>query len=141
MGNQTLTPEITAVLERAVISGNQVTLPQMDRALYLKVDKALQNAGGKWNTRAKAHLFNSDPHAKLGLMCDTGIAVDEKKLSQAFYTPPALAARMAELADVKDQIVLEPECGAGALVDACMAADAVRYLAPAEAMKFNSAAA
>ena len=124
MANQTLTPEITAVLERAVISGNQVTLPQIDRALYLKVDKALQNAGGKWNTRARAHLFESDPQAKLAQILGTGVAIDEKKAFQAFYTPPALVDRMAALAQVESHVVLEPSAGRGALADACLQAGA-----------------
>lgn len=124
MANQTLTPEIAAVLERAVISGNQITLPPIDRALYLKVDKALQNAGGKWNTRARAHLFEGDPQAKLAQILGTGVAIDEKKAFQAFYTPPALAARMAALAQEKDHVVLEPSAGRGALADACLEAGA-----------------
>jgi hypothetical protein len=124
MANQILTPEVTAVLEQVTITGNRVTLPQLDRATYLQVDKALQKAGGRWNTRARAHVFDGDPRAKLGQMLDTGVAIDEKKLFQAVYTPAPLAARMAALAQVRDQVVLEPSAGEGALVEACLAAGA-----------------
>lgn len=49
------------------------------------------NAGGRWNRSAQAHVFAGDPRPKLGLMLETGVAVDEQKKFQAFYTPPELA--------------------------------------------------
>jgi len=126
MANQILTPEVAAVIGRAKITGNQLVLPgdRLERKLYESVNKALVNAGGKWNTKAQAHIFDGDPRQKLGLMLETGVAVDEKKKWQAFYTPPELAEEIAAMADVKGHLVLEPSAGDGALADACMKAGA-----------------
>lgn len=117
MANSILSPEVTDVLRRSTITGNVLVLPpeQLDRKLYDAVNKALINAGGKW-TRGKGHAFSSDPRAKLGLMLEAGVSVDEKKKFQAFYTPAILAARVIELADVSGKCVLEPSAGVGALI-------------------------
>jgi hypothetical protein len=98
MANQTLTPEVTAVITHSTITGNQLVLPaSLERKLYESVNKVLLNAGGKWNRSAKAHVFNGDPLAKLGLILETGVAIDEKKKWQAFYTPPELADETSRL--------------------------------------------
>ena len=117
MANVKLSPEVAEVIGRSTITGNILVLPpgQLERPLYEAVNKALVAAGGKWKTRV-GHVFTGDPRVKLGLMLETGVAVDEKKKFQAFYTPPALAARVVEWASVSGMIVLEPSCGAGALM-------------------------
>lgn len=121
MSNAVLTPEVTAVLERSTISGNELKLPYgLERKLYEAVNKAIVNAGGKWNKKAQAHVFPSDPREKLSLMLETGVSEDEKKKYQAFYTPPDLADEIALLANVSGHVVLEPSAGEGALADACM---------------------
>lgn len=127
MANVKLSPEVAEVIGRSTITGNILVLPpgQLDRPLYEAVNKALVAAGGKWKTRV-GHVFTGDPRAKLGLMLETGVAVDEKKLFQAFYTPPALAARLVELANVSGCSVLEPSMGEGALVAECFAQGAQR---------------
>ena len=127
MSTVTLTPEVTDVLSRSTILSDRVILPpgQLDRKLYEAVNKVLTLAGGKWNRSAKAHVFNGDPRVKLGLTLETGTILDEKKAYQAFFTPPELADKMAELAEVNGEIVLEPSAGDGALADACMRAGAL----------------
>ena len=63
-----LTPEVKAVLQRAVITDNSLVLPdQLDRKLYEKVNKAIESAGGVWSRKDKAHLFAGDPRSYLGL--------------------------------------------------------------------------
>jgi predicted RNA methylase len=104
---------------------DRVFLPnQLDRKLYEQVNKALVAAGGKWNRSSKAHVFTGNPLVKLGLALETGKVVDEKKLYQAFYTPPELARMLVLHASVEGKIVLEPSSGDGALVDACFDAGA-----------------
>lgn len=126
MANQTLTPDVRDILERSTITERQLVLPQgqLPRPLYEAVNKAITFAGGKWNRSARAHVFQGDPRQKLGLMLETGVAVDEKKRDQAFFTPPELANRLAEVANVKGCEVLEPSAGLGALADACREAGA-----------------
>ncbi len=124
MAHATLTPEVTDVLNRSTITGNTLVLPaQLERKLYEAVNKALTNAGGKWNKSAKGHVFSGDPRSKLGLMLETGVSLDERKVFQAFYTPASLAARMVELADIQDgHEVLEPSAGSGNILRAIRAA-------------------
>ena len=117
MADAKITSEVRDVLERSTITGSTLVLPtgQLDRKLYEAVNKVLVNAGGKWK-KGTGHVFPSDPRPKLGLALETGVSKDEKKALQAFYTPPALAARLVALADVSGKTVLEPSCGAGALI-------------------------
>jgi len=132
MANAILSKEVTSVLSRAtVINGNTVVLPpgQLDRPLYERVNKALTNAGGKWNRSAKAHIFPSDAQPKLIAMLGSGVSVDEKKRDQSFFTPPDLASLVVDYGDVRGCDVLEPEAGRGALVAACLKAGASRVYA------------
>jgi predicted RNA methylase len=71
------------------------------------------------------HVFPTEAAPKLAAMLGTGIAVDEKKRDQAFFTPRALADQVAARADVAGEHVLEPSAGNGALADACMRAGAL----------------
>jgi len=125
MADAVLTDEVKDVLRRATVDGNVLFLPegQLDRKLYEAVNKALTNAGGKWKTRV-GHVFPTAAAPKLAAMLGTGVSVDEKKRDQAFFTPSALAAHVAEIADVRFRDVLEPSAGRGALADACVNAGA-----------------
>lgn len=111
------------VLARSQVSETRVVLPpeQLDRALYLEVNKALAAAGGKWNRKERAHLFERDPREALGVTVQAGTAVRQKQATQAFYTPAALADRIAERASLRPAMrVLEPSCGEGALILAAL---------------------
>ncbi len=111
------------VLSRSTITVDRVVLPpgQLDRKLYEQVNKALEGAGGKWNRSAKAHVFDRDPREALGLAIETGKATNVKQVLQAFYTPDALADRVAALAELQPGMrVMEPSCGDGALVRAVL---------------------
>lgn len=122
MANVKISPEVQDVLNRGAIEGNVFKLPegQLERDLYVAVDKVLKALGGKWK-RGTGHVFPSDPSEKLGRTLNTGIAVDEKKQFQAFFTPPELAAKVVQMADVSGKYVLEPSAGGGALVKECIA--------------------
>jgi predicted RNA methylase len=111
-------PEVRDILSRSTITVDRLVLPagQLDRKLYEQVNKAIAAAGGKWNTKAKAHLFDRDPREALGLAVETGKVTDRKQALQAFYTPVELADRVAEFADPKPcERVLEPSIGEGSL--------------------------
>lgn len=121
----TITPEIRSVLERCVITADSVTLPNEKLANYKQVNAALEAAGGKWNKKAKCHLFPSDPREALGLAMQTGQIIDNvkarKKERQAFYTPDDLARTVTTYADVAGHVVLEPSAGHGSLAKDCLA--------------------
>ena len=50
------------VLGECRADGNLLYLPsvQLDRKAYTEVNKVLENMGGKWNRKAKAHVFAKD---------------------------------------------------------------------------------
>lgn len=113
-----ISDEVRDVLARSTITSTSVKLPeQLDRKLYDAVNKALAGAGGKWNKKAGAHLFDRDPREVLSLAVETGEAVNLRTKLQAFYTPAPLADRVAAAAKLKHGYrVLEPSAGGGALV-------------------------
>jgi hypothetical protein len=112
-----ISPEAREVLGRSTITEDSVTLPQqLDRKLYLEINKLFEMAGGKWNRGRAAHLFSRDPREILGLAVEKGEVIDEKKSLQFFETPPDLAARMVDLAEPKrNEDALEPSAGMGAI--------------------------
>lgn len=116
-----LTEEVLQALSSAVVVGNQVQLTgQLDRKLYLKVNDALTALGGKWNRKAKAHLFDEEPEARIDEAILSG-SVDRGQDFGCFFTPPELADRVAEEAQPFPMAkVLEPNAGDGSLVKALL---------------------
>lgn len=111
--------EILKILDRCEIKGNIIFLPQMqlDRKTYREVNKHLENLGSKWNRKVKGHIFDSDPTDSFENMLLTGETTDLKKEFQFFETPPELAKKMVEMAELKKtDMVLEPSAGLGAIV-------------------------
>jgi predicted RNA methylase len=120
-----ISPEVEKVVRASAIEGNNLVLPaQLEPKLYRAVNKVLEAAGGKWNKKAKAHVFPSNPMAILGLAVEAGVIVDEvkkkKKDLQAFYTPPEVAILIVDMVALDGRIVLEPSAGHGALAKACL---------------------
>lgn len=112
-----LDDDVQKVLNNSEITGKSLVLPEgLERSLYVKVNKVIQDAGGKWNRAAKAHVFQEEP-AKIFSIIKNGEYIDEKKAFQAFFTPPELAKYLVDLANPKDCNVLEPSAGEGSLVD------------------------
>lgn len=91
---------------------------RLDRKLYVAVDKALCNLGGKWNRKSGGHVFEGDPMALIAEALANGGYTDRKQELQEFETPPELARRMIKLAEIQpDDFILEPSAGPGALVN------------------------
>lgn len=110
--------EVRDVLERSTITATSLTLPneQLERPLYERVNKVLVAAGGKWNKKARAHLFPRDPRQALGLALESGEITDTKKAAQQFFTPAGLSADVVARAEIRPGMsVLEPSAGGGAL--------------------------
>lgn len=118
--------DVLAVLSRAEAAGNAVTLTgQLDRKLYERTNKALEAAGGKWNRKAKAHLFDADATERIEQMLATGSIEVPKDEFNFFPSPPAVVARLLALADIRPGMrVLEPSAGKGAIAYACADAGA-----------------
>ena len=96
-----------------------VIVQQLDRKLYVKVNKVLQALGGKWNRGAKAHVFEHDPRPSLGLVIES--AEYEVVKDGFFPTPMSVGIVMAEMADLfSGAEVLEPSAGKGNLIEAIL---------------------
>lgn len=116
---------VLEVLDVSTVEGNLLMLPgtTLDRKLYLRTNLVLEEMGGKWNRREKAHVFPE--HVNVEELLDEIIASGEitiqKKELQYFPTPEALAKSMAfELNDVVGDSILEPSAGTGNLVRAVL---------------------
>ncbi len=119
-----VTQAVLNVLDRVSIQGSAVQLPeQLDRNDYLAVNKVLEAAGGKWNRQARAHLFDEDPTSAIESILLTGQVIDARREFGAFFSPPAVAIRVIELAELAPGMsVLEPSAGRGALAAAALLA-------------------
>jgi predicted RNA methylase len=108
------------VLGNAQMDGARLVLVgQLDRALYTQTNKVLEAAGGKWDKKAKAHLFPVDAADAMEQIIQTGEVTLIRTIQQDFGyfpTPPAVVARLIELADLRPGMdVLEPSAGRGAI--------------------------
>ncbi len=112
---------LLSLLAECKVEGDTLFLPdrQLDRPTYLALNKVLEAMGGKWNRKAKGHIFShGDPSALLESVVLTGDVIDAKKTFQFFPTPRAIAERLCAWADLNcDSVVLEPSCGRGDLAD------------------------
>lgn len=118
------------VLSNALMDGPRLVLTgQLDRSLYTQTNKVLEAAGGKWDRKAKAHVFQVDAVDAMEQIIQTGEVTLIRTIQQNFGyfpTPPAVVARLVELADLEpEMIVLEPSAGQGAIVKALLAAGCV----------------
>lgn len=119
-----IAPDVRAVLERGTWPDPAIfRLPdgQLDRKLYEGVNKVLIALGGKWDRKVQGHRFSADARQALETALTDGVAVDQKRTMEQFFTPPAVARQLTDLmglprADVRH--VLEPSAGAGAIVQA-----------------------
>jgi predicted RNA methylase len=111
------------VLANAQMDGARLVLTgQLDRKLYQQTNAVLEAAGGKWDRKAKAHVFPVDAADAMEQIVQTGEVTLIRTIQQDFGyfpTPPAVVARLIALADIEpDMAVLEPSAGQGAIANA-----------------------
>lgn len=114
--------DVLEVLSRADTRGNALTLiGQLDRAMYTKVNKVIEAAGGKWDRKSKAHLFDKEASERIDEIILTGEVEVPKDEFNYFPSPPDVVARLMELANIREgMLVLEPSAGQGAIASACV---------------------
>jgi predicted RNA methylase len=119
-----LTQDVLAVLSEAKTNANTLILVgQLDRKLYQAVNKALEAAGGKWNRKEKAHVFETNASDRVDQMILTGEVEIPKDEFNFFPSPPAVVEKLMELAQLQQGMqVLEPSAGQGAIAEACKTA-------------------
>lgn len=118
--------DVMQLLSASQTEGNKlfITGGQLDRNLYGRLDKVLKAAGGKWNTKAKAHIFAEDASDAIENIILTGEVTVPQDFG-FFPTSELVAKQAADLAMIGDgMMVLEPSAGKGALAVAAHAAAA-----------------
>jgi len=117
--------DVADVLSNSRIDGQELYLPdiQLDRKLYMAVNKVLVAIGGKWNRAKKSHIFDCYPEYKIEEILLTGEYTDAQKEYQFFETPENIAKKLIEMANIQPgETVLEPSAGRGAIaehIDGC----------------------
>jgi len=115
-----LSDQVLATLSTVRIEGNTVFLTcgmlsgdKAGRKLYLDVNDALMALGGKWNRKAKGHIFDSDPTEKIENAILTGEVTPPLK-NGYFPTPAWIVEQLIDLAGIIPRMtVLEPSAGRG----------------------------
>jgi predicted RNA methylase len=117
-----VTADVLDVLDRCTTTGPRLYLPEsLDRPLYVRTNKVLEAAGGKWNRSAKAHVFEIDAADAIEQVLLTGQITTHQETGY-FPTPPAVVARLLDLAELEPgMLVIEPSAGTGELVRALLA--------------------
>lgn len=111
--------DVLAVLSRAQIAENRLVLTgQLDRKLYERTNKVLEAAGGVWNRKAKAHLFEGCASTRIEQVILTGSIEIPKDEFEFFPTPADLAIELVNWAEPKaDTLALEPSAGRGGIAN------------------------
>lgn len=111
--------DVLNVLDAARKEGQSLVLVgQLDRALYERTNKVLEAAGGKWNRKAKAHIFDGPAEDAMEQIILTGEVTIPQDFGY-FPTPEPIVERLIELADLKlEHKVLEPSAGRGNIAHA-----------------------
>lgn len=102
-------------LRDAKIEGNKLYFSSSVKN-YAEMKKLMPHLGIEWSKKDKVHYIAPDTLDKIAELLSGARITDEKKTFQAFFTPPDLAQRVVDMADVSNQIVLEPSCGVGNLL-------------------------
>lgn len=118
---------ILEVLDRAETDGSRLILTgTLDRKLYLDTAKVLEAAGGEWNRKERAHLFDGDAADAIEAVILSGEVVSAKQQFGYFPTPAPIVDQLLDLARIQPGMrVLEPSAGRGAIALAAARAGAL----------------
>lgn len=116
---------VLSVLSRCTTADSKLFLPpgQLDRKMYVDVNKVLEAAGGKWTRGAKAHVF-AEPAAEIldNLILTGAYEKSARDAFDYFPTPTAIVEILLRKADLTAGMrVLEPSAGRGAIARPCRA--------------------
>lgn len=119
-------PDAIETLRAARTDGNKLFLiGKLDPKAYRYVATVLESAGGKWNRKEQATVFEGDARDAIDPILLTGTVVRPQEFGQ-FDTPPELAARVVATARIEPGMqVLEPSVGIGNLAREIAAAGGV----------------
>ena len=111
--------DILRIIGASTVDGDSLKLSggQLDRATYLRVAKALECAGAKWNRKRGCHIFDGDAEDRVQDMLTAGEVIDHKRELGFFETPPEIVDNyLIPAADLRRKHkALEPSAGRGAI--------------------------
>lgn len=119
MSARQIPQDVLVVLEAGRCEGDKFYLPetQLERKLYERTNDVLAALGGKWNRKARAHVFEYECGDRISNAIDSGSYSRSADLGW-FPTPPDLADQVVAMADIEAGMrVLEPSAGHGALIE------------------------
>lgn len=113
--------QVFDILRQCTVSGNTLYLPniRLDRKLYEAVNEVIARLGGKWNRKAKGHVFESNPAEDFQQVLETQAM--PKKNPTAYYATPSNVSQdilySGDFASIPTTAkrILEPSAGTGAL--------------------------
>ena len=121
------TDRVRELIALATMDGRTLRLEgQLDRKEYVAVDKVLTAAGGKWDRKARAHVFPGSPMDALGEYLGGGSAPKPTRTTEGYVATPdhiadlivGYADRLADLTVA--HAALEPSAGDGRLAAAIL---------------------
>lgn len=129
---------VMQVLEASRVDGNGLFLPgQLDRALYVQVNKVLEAIGAKWSRGLKCHLLPEDGAALVSDVLDTGEYRRVKQDLGQFDTSPELAGFLIRhVGGVAGKNVFEPSAGIGNIAIAALEAGAEVWCSEIDPKRF-----
>ena len=99
--------DVLAVLSRAEMNGNALKIAeQLDRNMYQRTNKVLEAAGGKWNRKAQAHVFNDDAFTRIDQIILTGQVEVPKDEFNFFPTPAVVVRRLMAIPYIRPGITV-----------------------------------
>lgn len=115
------------ILKQCTIVDNGVIFPniQLDRKVYMEINRLFSLSGGKWDKKTKSHVFEENPKTILEFLISGGTPKNTKKELQQFYTPEFLAKFICDnvfaltMKNYIDDAVsfIEPSAGHGAIAE------------------------
>ncbi len=114
-----ISEEVKSVLRAATLTDGALHLgpEQLDRPLYVAVNKVIEALGGKWNRSKRCHIFTGDGLSELQGVLDAGKIVVDK--FGYFPTPEPIARQLVDLAEIEPHhSILEPSAGQGHILRA-----------------------
>lgn len=114
-----LTDTVSNCLKNLRYDGNSVVIgSQLNRKDYMLVNEVLELLGGKWNKKAKAHVFDEvDPEDAVANYLLTGKLERKVKNNFGYFpTPKELGSILVDSLNLNESsLLLEPESGTGNL--------------------------
>ena len=119
--------DILEILSRAETKGKELLLVgQLDRKTYMRTNKVLEAAGGRWNQKAKVHLFDYNAEERIDEIILSEEVEIPKDEFDFFPTPPEVVGRLINLANLESGMsLLEPSAGNGSIALVCAERGAV----------------